>query len=481
MGKQTANDYIQQRFVGRGKRPRFHVSPPVGWLNDPNGFSVYKDDIHLFYQYHPYATRWGPMHWGHVKSKDMICWEELPVAIAPDQTYDKDGCFSGSAIEVDGQHGLVYTGVTSCRENGAEVQRQSQCLAIGDGLTYEKYGHNPVLSFEALPDGFSMEHFRDPKIWKDGERYFLVAGNLNQENQGQVVLFEGDSLTNWHYRGVLAADTENEYGKMWECPDFFPLGDQHVLICSPQFMRAKDLEFHNGHNSIYFAGFYQDGHFEKGNARSLDYGLDFYAPQTTELADGRRILIGWLKSWDSVSTVEGLEWQGMMTLPRELSFRGKQLIQQPIRELSNYHSNPVQQSFQLSGESLLVDFSGRCLDLTLELSGEAYETFQIDLACNEEYRTSFYYHRSEQLISVDRTYSGLTLDQNCQRSMRIAFYPQTKLQFIMDTHSIELFVNDGEQVFSLEIETPLEADQIRLTSDGRTDISLTKYDIEIPF
>lgn len=476
---ESANQYVERNRVANHLKPVFHVSPPVGWLNDPNGFSVFNGEYHLFYQFHPYDTKWGPMHWGHVKSHDLVKWEDLPVAIAPDTEYDNKGCFSGSAIEKDGEHYLIYTGVQHLTQNGEIVDRQSQCLAIGDGRQYDKLPENPVISFEDLPKGFSREHFRDPKVWKDGDQYFLIAGNLNALGQGQVVLFESADLRNWQYRTVLAVDDTNEYGKMWECPDFFFLDGRYMLICSPQFMRAKDLEFHNGHNSIYFIGHYDDYQFTKGEGKSLDYGLDFYAPQTTELPDGRRVLIGWLKSWDSVSTVEGLTWQGMMTIPRELSFKDGRLIQKPISELANYRQNPIQHTVNITETTELSGVSGRVIDLTILLSGEEYECFTVDLAANDEYKTSFTYKRLENIISVDRTYSGLTLDQNCHRDMRIADTAEISLRFILDTHSIELFVNGGEQVFSLEIETPLTADNIYFTSDGVTKITIDKYDLQM--
>lgn len=474
-----ANDYVDKHRVDRSTRPFFHLSPPVGWLNDPNGFSIFNGECHLFYQYYPFDTRWGPMHWGHAKSSDLVKWEDLPVALAPENNYDENGCFSGSAIEKDGKSYLIYTGVNQIEEDGEKLSRQQQCLAIGDGLTYEKYEFNPIISYNKLPDGFSKEHFRDPKVWQDGENYFLVAGNLNADNQGQVVLFESSNLIDWDYRAVLAADDTSSYGQMWECPDFFSLGNKHVLICSPQFMRAQDLEFHNGHNSIYFVGEYEDYHFDKGQARSLDYGLDFYAPQTTELPDGRRVLIGWLKSWDSVSTIEGLTWQGMMTLPRELIWNGQQLIQKPISELANYRQNPLVTDLEVSELTTIQGLRGRVIDLTITLSGNDYDNFYINLACNKDYKTTFNYKRLENIISVDRTYSGLMLDQNCQRSMRVAEKEEIKLQFIMDTHSIELFVNDGEQVFSLEIETPLVADGIEFSSDGIARLNVEKYDLKI--
>ena len=141
-------------LISPAERPLFHLTPTTGWLNDPNGFSVYRGEYHLFYQYHPYSTSWGPMHWGHCKSRDLLRWERLPAALAPDQPYDRDGCFSGSAAETpDGRHLLMYTGRRL--EEGREVQ--AQCLAVGNGENYEKLSANPVITGEQLPPGGSAQ------------------------------------------------------------------------------------------------------------------------------------------------------------------------------------------------------------------------------------------------------------------------------------------------------------------------------------
>ena len=161
-----AREY-EEKYISRiseEDRPAFHVTGGIGWINDPNGFSVYKGEYHLFFQYHPYSTQWGPMHWGHVKTKDFVKWERLPVAMAPDMPYDDKGCFSGSAIELpDGRQLLMYTGVYhQANEEGIVKDIQHQCIAVGDGVSYEKYENNPVIDGAMLPEGGDIHDFRDP-------------------------------------------------------------------------------------------------------------------------------------------------------------------------------------------------------------------------------------------------------------------------------------------------------------------------------
>ncbi len=218
-------ELIHGQQIPAESRPAFHLTPTVGWMNDPNGFSYYNGEYHLFYQYHPYSTEWGPMHWGHVKSKDLLHWQRLPAALAPDMPYDKDGCFSGSAVALpDGRHLLVYTGVQQDRRvDGAIDQKQTQCLAIGDGVNYEKWSLNPVLAGKDLPEGGSAIDFRDPRVWqeKDGT-YRLIVGDRGPDGSGTVLIYRSEDGLAWNLVGQLDA-SHGEYGAMWECPDFFPL------------------------------------------------------------------------------------------------------------------------------------------------------------------------------------------------------------------------------------------------------------------
>lgn len=266
------------------ERPLFHVTPAVGWANDPNGFSVYKGTYHLFHQYYPYDIHWGPMHWGHLTSTDLIRWEYLPAALAPDAAYDEQGVFSGSAVELpDGRQLLMYTGVYG-REDVAECF-QAQCIAVGNGRDYKKYEKNPVITADRIPEDCSPKDFRDPKIWRDEEEgcYYAVMGMRTADKSGAVVLFSSQDGFSWDYVTVLDR-CRKEYGSMWECPDFFELGEDGmaVLIVSPQEMQAKGMEFHNGNDVVGFLGHYDRKHhrFTREHVFAVDYGLDFYAPQT---------------------------------------------------------------------------------------------------------------------------------------------------------------------------------------------------------
>ncbi|MDE7258978.1 MAG: glycoside hydrolase family 32 protein, partial [Lachnospiraceae bacterium] len=267
---------VSEKIIAKGDRPAFHLSARTGWMNDPNGFSYYDGKYHLFYQYHPYDCHWGPMHWGHAVSKDLLHWEYLPAALAPDEIYDRDGCFSGSAVTLpDGRQLLMYTGVLKEQQgNGGFCETQTQCLAVGDGTDYEKYEKNPVITAKNLPEGCSSHDFRDPKMWrKEDGTYCCVIGNRPADGSGQILLFDSKDGFEWNYKKVLAFNG-SRFGKMWECPDFFKLGGKWILITSPQDMLPSGFEYHNGNGTLCLIGDFDEETetFTERYNQSIDYG-----------------------------------------------------------------------------------------------------------------------------------------------------------------------------------------------------------------
>lgn len=476
-------------FIPEQERPAFHVTGGIGWINDPNGFSCYKGEYHLFYQYHPYSIQWGPMHWGHVKTKDFIRWERLPIALAPDEEYDRDGCFSGGAVELpDGRQLLMYTGVRRVRqENGVVNEYQTQCVAVGDGLDYEKYECNPVLAGKNLPEGGSALDFRDPKIWREGDTYYAVIGNRTEDGSGAILLYESRDAFHWMLDGVLSA-SHNQYGRMWECPDFFSLDGKQILLTSPQEMRTIGLEFHAGNGTVCLIGSYdrEQHDFRREQVQAVDYGIDFYAPQTLETPDGRRIMIAWMQNWETASCKpEGVRWFGQMTLPRELSVRNGRLVQNPVRELERYRRAGIAyQNVMVSGETNLQGVSGRIIDLTVTVrpanQNVLYHWFKLHLAKDGEHVTTIRYKPECNTVRVDRTRCGFPHDIVHVRDFLVR--PQQgkiKLRVILDRSSLELFVNDGEQAATVVLYTPAAADSISFEADGGVLINVEKYDLAI--
>lgn len=473
--------------ITKEQRPKFHLSPYTGWTNDPNGFSYYNGEYHLFYQYNPYNTEWDSMHWGHAVSSDLLHWRYLPTALAPDEDYDSFGCFSGSASELpDGRQLLIYTGVRKEHGNG-EKDIQTQCIAVGDGLDYEKYFKNPVLDEKDLPEGKSRSDFRDPKIWKEDDgSYRCVTGCRSIDGKGSIIMFKSDDGFKWEFESVLI-ENDGRFGMMWECPDFFSLDGKQVLIVSPQDMLPEGFEYHNGNGTLCLIGTYdkEKKQFTYEENQSVDYGIDFYAPQTVLTPDGRRVMIGWMQNWDTCSLIDrkNMQWFGQMSLPRELRIKEGRLIQQPIRELAAFRSNMAEyKDITVKGDIILENIKGRTIDMEITVrpkdQNNIYHKFAVRFAQNDQFRSSLSFRPNESILKIDRKFSGSRRAYIHQRRCLVPDKNgEIKLRIILDRFSVEVFVNDGEQVMTATILTDISAEGISFFAEGEAVIDVTKYDL----
>ncbi len=496
-------EVLKERTITPQERPAFHLSSRVGWMNDPNGFSFYKGQYHLFYQYHPYSSVWGPMHWGHAVSKDLITWEYLPAALAPDEPCDMDGCFSGSAVELpDGRQLLMYTGVSSeGLADGSRGTTQQQCVAVGDGIDYEKYSGNPVITSDMLPEGCSRADFRDPKIVRQEDgTYLAMISSRPSDGSGQILIYQSADAFHWRYQGVLAKN-RCRYGRMWECPDYFELDGRSVLLVSPQDMLPEGFEYHNGNGTLALIGhLLEDGSLCEESNQSIDYGIDFYAPQTLLTPDGRRVMIGWMQNWDTAPAMreERFKWLGQMSIPRELSIVDGRLRQWPVRELDAHRTNRVfYQNVLIEGEESVQTadgisgadrtfpgVKGRCVDLLLRIRPENAETwfdrFTIRFAASDTRFSMLTWRPGEQVLKIDRKFSG---SRRAIIHQRRALVPSgdgsISIRLILDRFSAEAFVNDGRQVLSIVLYTPPSSEGISFSCCGSARLDIEKYDLEM--
>lgn len=474
-------------------KPVFHFSCPIGWMNDPNGFSFFDNSFHLFYQHYPKDTKWGPMHWGHATSKNLLNWQNEKIALYPDSPFDNEGCFSGTAIEENGKHILIYTGVSK----EGDVNIQQQCIAIGDGKNYSKLSSNPVIKSSDVKVDFCKTDFRDPKIWKEGEIYFCIAVIKKPDDNGAIALFSSTDLRNWQFKNILC-ETNGELGGMWECPDYFKLDGKGVIILSPQNVR-KDLQkrLKQGNNSVYMTG-----NFDKLNytftpdlrpennfkACQIDDGIDFYAPQTMESPDGRRIMIGWMQAWESYITPKNHNWSGMMTLPRELFFVENCLYQRPVREYESMIKEWKKQEGIFTSDKSSFELENCAqFDLTIELdfvNSVAQATKQgknpvisLTLSDGKKDSVALSYNQSENSLTFDRSN---TIDNGGACNNRTIKLPEPKdklkLRFIADTYSIETFINDGIIVFTNAFFLTEDTRKLCIKSEVKTNV---KYKIVI--
>jgi beta-fructofuranosidase len=464
-------------------RLKYHIMPPVGLLNDPNGFIHFKGEYHLFYQFHPFDTKHGLKYWGHFRSKDFIEWDELPIALVPSEWYETHGCYSGSAVDNNGVLTLIYTGNVKDELGNRETY---QCLAEShDGVNFTKYNDNPVMHNQ--PEGYTR-HFRDPKVWKKDNIWYMVIGTQNIQEEGRVLLFKSTDLKDWTLVGEIAGKDVNgnkSFGYMWECPDLFELGDREVLIACPQGVQPKgDL-----YNNIYQAGYlvgsldYETGRFEHGEFIELDRGFEFYAPQTMLDEKGRRILIAWmgLPEEEEHPTVEN-KWIHGMTIPRILELKNNKIIQRPVEELKMMRDNHV------IYENILIDreekrfenISGDVLELSVEFENIDASKFGVKVRCSEDDKeeTIFYYDREEEKLVFNRDKSGK--GYKGIRRCHMKEERTLKLNIFLDTSSIEVFVNDGEEVFTGRIYPSKDSLGIKFFAvDGKTKIKrIEKWDMK---
>jgi fructan beta-fructosidase len=377
-------------------RPKFHFTPAKNWMNDPNGLVWHKGEYHLFFQYNPFGTQWGHMSWGHAVSKDLLHWEELPVAIPEEE----DGSiFSGSAVSVGDEIIAIYT-----RDN---EKLQAQCIATSkdNGRTFTKFEGNPVLDL-------GMEHFRDPKVFRYDNRWIMVVVKAQEFT---VCIYSSDDLKNW--------ELQSEFGKVgaiggqWECPDLFPLtieGEEvWVMIVSLSPGGIK-----NTSGTQYFIGDF-DGktftpRYSTDEPRWLDYGSHNYAGVTfNNEPNNKRIFIGWLNSWQKQSEVE-TSWTGAMTIPRELGLA------------------------KVNGEIVLTQQP--ICDATYEVEMDAPKTGVVGLHGFAKVG----YNADSQTIFVD-DYEAPYVPKNGTLHLKV----------VVDRSSVELFTGDGTRCITVAVFPPV--------------------------
>ncbi|WP_077622426.1 glycoside hydrolase family 32 protein [Sediminibacillus massiliensis] len=489
---ERANNYIKKSSnqVKQGYRHHYHLMAPIGWINDPNGFIYYKGEYHLFYQYYPYKAEWGPMHWGHAKSKDLIKWETFPVALAPDQIYDKDGCFSGTAIEKDGKMYLMYTGHIMGEKD--EDIRQVQCIAVSsDGINFEKAEQNPVITEDHLPKNAAPQDFRDPKVIKKGELYFSLIASKAEDGGGQILLYKSRDLLDWEFVSVMLKGEEGE-GAMWECPDLFSLDGKDVLIISVEGLPKQEMKFPNTHSVVSIIGKmdWEEGTFHKEKTEELDYGLDFYAPQTITDDSNRRIMTSWMQMWgrNIPTDTENHGWAGAMTLPRELSIKNNHIYQRPVGEIKNYYKNKQSiNNIRLKDNSKeFAGLSGEVYALELDLDTKMGKRFELEVRSNEEEKTLITYDCHADLLELNRKSSGVELVGNEKEQVfKRAVYCESEndklnLEIFVDRASIEVFINKGKFTMTSTIYPKKKADKLKIAAEGEIEIiSLNKWDIEV--
>ncbi len=412
---QNSVNHAALRVKDDPNRPAFHFQPPANWNNDPNGMLFYDGYYHMFYQHNPYFDEWNWMHWGHARSKDLVHWEHLPIALWPSLEKGENHCFSGSGfIMDDGTPILFYTSIGHENpEHWAAVPEDKELI------NWQKHPQNPLIVMDDHGDQF-IDDWRDPYLFRENGEVYMVIGGHPRGEKGSIMLYEAliPELTEWRYLGLPFSGEEGN----WECPNFFKVGDKYVLIYSPH----GQVEYYVGDLDIKNVKFTPETHGVIDNGADWNY----YAPNTLQMDDGRRILFGWIPGFKKEQG-----WQGAISLPRDLSINEKgRLIQEPVAELAKLRGDLQQKTnIGLNAEPFQIEVDKPQFEMILEFDGNRTENigFQFNEESGNPYKillSSGVFIFGEEKIIVDPEIGGKI----------------KKVQFFFDRTVIEIFINDGE-------------------------------------
>lgn len=449
-------------------RLSYHLMPPVGLLNDPNGLVQWGDTYHIFYQWMPFDTGHGAKFWGHYTTKDFVHYTHEKPALTPSDWFDKNGVYSGSAIVHEDKLYLFYTGNVKDEDGNRETY---QCLAVSeDGINFDKKG---VVA--ELPEGYTA-HFRDPKVWKHNGLFYMVIGAQSEDEQGKAVLFRSDNLMDWIFLGPITGSREHgmeAFGYMWECPDVFDLDGKDVLMVSPQGLEEEGMKYANVYQSGYFTGSldYERASFTHGDFTELDRGFEFYAPQTTVDERGRRIVIGWMgvpDQYEQSHPTADNHWIHCLTLPRELKRDKERILQQPLEELKEMRG-PVMfySSITIENDQKAIrGVQGKSIELSIDLETVG-DQFSIELF---QYAALSY---KDGVLTLSRPHLE---DKSKTEFRRVTLEHELKnIHMFIDHSTLEIFINNGEEVFTSRIYPQPEEEHILFTSLGSTTFSVEQW------
>jgi len=431
-----------------GSTPLYHLMPPAGWLNDPNGLCE-KDGInHIFFQYSPYDVNGKDKYWGHYQTRDFVTYEYKGVFISPDSVEDRDGAYSGSALVDDGEILIYYTGNT--KEPGEHdfvyTGRGANTILIRTEDGEHKNFKEVLLKNFNYPERLSC-HVRDPKVWKEDNVYYMVLGARTKDNKGTVLLYKSQDKVQWSFERYI--ETNNKFGYMWECPDMFEIGGKRILSVSPQGLKGSIYKYQNMYQSGYFTDEslmkIKDNNtdtliVQEENFLEWDMGFDFYAPQTYLDESGRRILIGWMGVPDAeYNNDPSIEkgWQHMLTLPRELVYDTEKGIvrQLPINELEELRK-------EVSGDVTIGEKGVMQCPDTYELLLEVDQAKDMGMILDDSLGLAYKNSTNEFLLKFYKNGYGRT-----ERRIRLR-NGLTSLWLFADRSSLEIFFNSGEYVMT---------------------------------
>lgn len=449
---------LRHELAGDAHRPCYHFLPPHYWMNDPNGIFYWQGRYHVFYQFNPYGPLWGFIHWGHASSPDLIHWKDHPIALIPEEGAGDDlGCFSGCLVDDDGVPNAIYTGFVNFFDTPVLLaQAQDPQLEV-----WEKSPHNPILAVK--PEGVNDTDFRDPYVWRQGERWQMVIGAGMADGDSAALLYESADLLAWRYAGPLFKHQTRESVTMWECPNFFPLDGKFVLLVSL---------FPNTQGVYYYVGNYDGRRFTPETEGFLEEGGVLYAPQVRRFEDGRTLLFGWVREGRSDEAMEEAGWAGVLSMPRELALDDRgHLISRPVeeyRQLRQTHFTLRDLELR-AGRPVSLPISGRQVELELMMArGTAAVSLEVLAAPDGSEATRIICDLRQGVIRLDTTQSSLS--EEAAGSVQTVELPdpnreRVTLRVLVDASVIEVWVDDALSITGRAYPTLADSEDLYLAVD----------------
>lgn len=468
-------------------RQKYHIESESGSLGDPNGFSFFNGKYHLFYQWSPLAFSKSPHYtqhgWKHLISKDLVHWKDLGAGIESDSNLDKYGTYSGSALAVDGKLFIMYTGNTW---TNTESEDDWQRVPYQVGAAMDKNNHVKKNDFPYItgPLRGYTGHFRDPKLFKKDDNYYAVLGIQRKNLTGSALLIGSPDLKNWQIINEIKCH-HDDFGYMWECPDYYELKNKGILEFCPQGLPADENRYQNIYQNGYLIGEplnLKNGDFNCGDFHELDKGFDFYAMQTMQDKKGRRILMAWMGLPEIHYPTEKDHYTGCMIFPRELTLSAdqKHLLQNPVSEIDQLHCSHYKNKFDIDENAKEIPAGlVNSRDIKLELDCQNTDNVVLDLFANSENTQSLklIFSRKKQRFIVDRSHSGVRIaeEYGVTRSCFLDLSRKIEVRILQDVSSCEIFLNNGQNVFSMRVFPLTKQNKIFIKSlNGKANL---KYDI----
>ena len=416
--------------------PKYHIYPKSGLMNDPNGLAYFNGEYNFFYQWFPFEPNHGMKHWGHLTSKDLLTWDDKYIALTPNMEYEKNGCYSGNAIEKDGLLYLFYT--ANYKTESGKIPKQA--VAIMDKAGHiEKYINNPII--DGAPVDMTGE-IRDPFVFRKDEKYYMLLGAKSKKEKGALLLYTSEDLLKWDYMGEISLPIDTGY--MLECPSFIEVDGKDVMILSPMGLEKEELKYQNQFSTLYLVGKLdiENMKFDLEYMDEVDSGFDFYASQVFYGKGNKPMMVSWFGCGEQDLPTDKEMWKHGLTMPHDLK-----LVE---NRLCNFVSEELNDLFNDKNEfnSNIIKTKSNYYHIQFNMCKEDENTWV--RFGNEDDYWELNFDFDKNVIQLDRSNLKLKVDINnglkrCTEGLNKEEY---KVDIYVDNSFVEVFINEGMKSFA---------------------------------